>query len=842
MKHVLILAVVFALAVVVSAHDDDPKIQHRVPPWTGPGHIPGTVLNNLLPKSPGQPGGSMFGLGGDTGTGTIRFPRKGVQLLSWLPPSWIDSSAAGANDCWGYVSPSGREYAIIGLFSGTGFVEITDPAAPTVVGFISSPSSLWRDIKTHGTYAYSVTEANVGMQVIDLGQIDSGVVTLANTVTSGGGLSTHNVVIDEVSGYLYRAGGSGYGLRAYDLNANPVNPPFVGQWNSRYVHDAQVVTYTSGPYAGKQIAFCCGGLNGGSAQTGVIALDVTNKKNMYVRDYGYYSNAAYSHQGWLSPDRQLFYVNDEKDGSGQKTRTIVMDVSNLSNLKHVGNFNSKARAISHNLYTNGNRIFEANYRAGLRVFDSTNPLAPTEIGWFDTWPSDDATRFNGLWSNYAFFPSGIVIGSDLEKGLFVWWIGKAQLSFSYPQGRPELASTAGHSVTIKLKQDSPGDLQAGTERLYYDLGNGVIEAPLVDLGAGLYEAPLPALEVGQEVRWFVGARSTNGILWTSPAEAPYSNWWAIGGDGAITIFEDDIEQDLGWTVGASTDTATTGIWERGDPPGSPAEPSDDHTPTGTDCWFTGASSSLSGKTTLTSPLIDLSNSPRPIIRFWYWFADGGDHFQDAMNLLTIRLSDDDGQTWETVERYKVNHTDAGDWMRCSVPYPPNLALSNSVRLSIEADDGGPSTELEAAIDDVIVMQPWGGCDWQSYCVAAPNSAGSGALMGASGSTSLVANDLVIDASGLPAGQFGMFFYGANATQVPVMDGFLCVGGALFRHPVGQADAMGNMSLAVDLTAPPVAAGRIMVGSEWNYQVWYRDVPAGGTGSNFSNGLRLRFCP
>ncbi|MDP6370699.1 MAG: hypothetical protein QF615_13905, partial [Planctomycetota bacterium] len=217
-------------------------------------------------------------------------------------------------------------------------------------------------------------------------------------------------------------------------------------------------------------------------------------------------------------------------------------------------------------------------------------------------------------------------------------------------------------------------------------------------------------------------------------------------------------------------------------------------------------------------------------------------FQDAQNHLTVRISNDNGQTWQKVTRIKVNYVAAGDWIRHSFPYPEGLAVTNAVRLRLEADDGGPQSELEAAVDDVLVLQPWGGCDWQSYCVAAPNSAGSGALISASGSTSLSANNLVLDVSGLPVGQFGMFFYGSQATQVPVMDGFLCVGGPLFRYPVQQADSSGNMSLAIDLNTPVAQAGRVFIGSEWNYQLWYRDQAAGGAGSNFSDGLQVRFCP
>ena len=91
------------------AHDADPKVLHRAPHGSGPGYTPGTVLNQLQAIGPDGLPGTLFGLGDQTGTASIRFKRKGVQLLSWLPPGWIDPNSKGANDCWGYVSPSGRE-------------------------------------------------------------------------------------------------------------------------------------------------------------------------------------------------------------------------------------------------------------------------------------------------------------------------------------------------------------------------------------------------------------------------------------------------------------------------------------------------------------------------------------------------------------------------------------------------------------------------------------------------------------------------------------------------------------------------------------------------------------
>lgn len=398
------ILLVCAFSSVVRAHTDDPKLLDRLPPYDGPGWR----------KADGERqanGGPMF------------FPREGVTLQSWISVTEFSLGFTGANDCWGYASPSGREYAIIGLSGGTGFVEVTNPGDPQIVEIISGTSSLWRDIKTYQSYAYIVTEGSGGnIQVVDLGQIDDGVVTLVNTVSSGGTSRTHNVVIDTTSGFLYRTGGGGNGLRIYDL-ANPASPAFVASWSDRYVHDAVVVTYTEGPYAGRQIAFCCSGFSGGWVETGVDILDVTNKSNIFLIKRVFYANAAYSHQAWLSPDRQYLYLNDEideQDGLVDTTTTRIIDVSDLENAFEAGTFTNGNSAIDHNLYTRDNLIFASNYRSGLRIFDATDPLAPAEIAYFDTWPSDDQAAFNGLWSNYPYLPSGIILGSDREKGLFVW--------------------------------------------------------------------------------------------------------------------------------------------------------------------------------------------------------------------------------------------------------------------------------------------------------------------------------------------------------------------------------------------------------------------------------------
>ncbi len=371
------------------------------------------------------------------GTAAIEFPSAGIDLRSWISLPEFDPTTNAANDCWGYVAPSGREYALIGLSLGTAFVEVTDPGNAQIVDVLAGPSSSWRDIKTYQQFAYAVSEGGAGIQVFDLSLIDSGVVSLVNTITTGGRLQTHDVAIDTESGMLYRVGGGGSnpvnGLRIYSL-ANPSTPTFVGEWHDRYCHDAQVVTWTEPPFAGVAVAFCYANDTAVSGNPGIEILDVSDPANIGVIGSinlslpPIFSHPAYfAHQGWLSPDRQYVYFNDEVDegATGNPTTTRVIDVSDLSNPIQVAIFTNGNTARDHNLYTRGELIFASNYRSGLRVFSASDPLAPVEIAYFDTYPSDDNANYNGLWSVYPYFPSGTIIGSDIEKGLFVWSLAAA---------------------------------------------------------------------------------------------------------------------------------------------------------------------------------------------------------------------------------------------------------------------------------------------------------------------------------------------------------------------------------------------------------------------------------
>ena len=347
------------------------------------------------------------------------FASNGILLLSQVPLADFGSQHTSGNDCWGYISPSGRQYALMGLRAGTGFVDLADPGNPQIITTISGPSSLWRDVKVYQDYAYSVSEGGSGIQVFDLSGIDLGNVSLVNTVTGPGTTESHNVAIDEQSGFLYRLGGgptgANLGLRAFDLS-NPAAPVFVGEWHQAYIHDAQFVTYTSGPFAGRQIAFAC---TDGAVTPGLDIIDVTDKSNIFRVTRRVYGNPAFSHQLWLSPDLQYAYLNDELDENGAfPSTTYIFDVSDINNpVEITPAFTNGNQAITHNLYTRGNYIYQANYTSGLRIYDATNPTNLNEVAWFDTFPGSDPVSFDSLWSVFPYFTQPeLLIGSDLQSG------------------------------------------------------------------------------------------------------------------------------------------------------------------------------------------------------------------------------------------------------------------------------------------------------------------------------------------------------------------------------------------------------------------------------------------
>jgi len=343
------------------------------------------------------------------------------------------------NDIWGWTDPdTGKEYVLAGRTDGTAFVDITDPFHPIYLGDLplhaGAHPSAWRDIKVYKDYAFVVSDGSGphGMQVFDLKQlrhVESPPVHFEETAHYDKINSAHNIVIDEETGFAFAVGSSmggetcGGGLHMINIQ-DPIHPAFAGCFShtgtgrqgTGYTHDAQCVVY-HGPdteHHGQEICF-------GANETAISIADVTDKKAPKALAQAAYPNVGYAHQGWLTEDQHYFFLDDELDEIQKKvngTRTLIWDVSDLDDPQLVKEYYSGNKSTDHNLYIKGNLMYQSNYVSGLRIFDITDVENPVPVGYFDTvTATPDAPGFDGSWSNYPYFKSGVIAITSIREGL-----------------------------------------------------------------------------------------------------------------------------------------------------------------------------------------------------------------------------------------------------------------------------------------------------------------------------------------------------------------------------------------------------------------------------------------
>ena len=793
---------------------------------------------------------------------TPPFESSGLELLAHLETDSFTPSLLWGGKCWGYTSPSGREFALLGGFAGTAIVEATDPGRPTQIAVVPGVQSGNRSVRTYQQYAYVTANAGGGIQVLDLSAIEQGSVSLINTVLAGGAEGTHNLAIDEVSGYLYRLGfEAGPGMRFYSL-VDPTSPAFVGSWDpsddhpgNGTVHDAEIVTFTSGPYTGRQIAFAC--TNGALESMSIV--EVTDKANPSLLREAFYPNAngGLSHQLSLSEDRQWVFLNDEFDEKfgGLPSTTYVFDVSDIVFPAYVTSFTNGNSAVTHDAYVKGDRLYAANYTSGLRVFDVSDPLAAVEVAHYDTWPCNDFNTFTSLYGNYPFFPSGTLLGSAIDNGFFMWREGAPEIELDFGAGPPQLLAPSGQAIDVSLTEAAVGTLEPGSAKLWFDAGDGRDSVPLVDQGAGVFRAELPALPCGRQVSLFAAARTVGGTTWTEPPAAftREERYWSTVASNRTVIFADDFESDLGWTT--SGPAGLSGAWERVAPNETPYAPGEDATPgAGTQCWVTddapGNCEPLIGEVqggpfVLTSPVIDLSAATDPRVRYTRWFSNNGSSWRD--DVLLVQASSD-GADWVIVETIGPKPPDTtGGWRRGQFRVLDHVPLTAAFQVRIAARAATLNSIVEAGLDDFEVFEP--DCELTTvYCTAKQTSCGNTPSIGASGTPSATARGgFDVTCSNVPEGALGILIYtgaGQANPPTPFQGGWFCIGSPFKRSSV-VLDTTGTPGLcdgtfSIDMNAlaqgtgfPIPGPALKVVGNHITCQFWGRDTP---TSSMLSDAL------
>jgi len=466
-----------------------------------------------------------------------------------------------------------------------------------------------------------------------------------------------------------------------------------------------------------------------------------------------------------------------------------------------------------------------------------------EIQWL-TLNDDDADITNGT-PDYA----------DIDAGFMAQGFPGYVLPFLIFSNVTELPDTdmpGPYLVSADIIANFNPPVASATLR--YKVGGGsFIDVPMANTVGDTYEASIPSQVGAAIVDYFVTATDNLGVAQSFPAGAP-GDLLSFDIGTLVIVTSDDFEgaSDNGWTVGVPSDDATTGIWVRVNPVGTAAQPENDHSISGTTAWITGQSSPGgalgandvdNGKTTLLSPVFDLSGLGEPVVSYWLWYSNNTGASPNA-DIFEVDISGDGGGTWSSAEVVGPSGCESnGGWIEHSFRVTDVMAPTATMRLRFVASDEGSGSLVEAALDDfaITVLGAPGCPPPTTYCTGAPNSVGSGALMGTSGSQSVASNTFGLFANGLPPTRNGIFFYGPGQASSAFGNGTLCIGGIVQRLDVVQADVFGIASFAVDLTAPPTAAGQITSGSTWNFQHWYRDPAAGGASFNLSDALAVTFC-
>jgi len=310
---------------------------------------------------------------------------------------WNDRGTYG--DIWGYVDPgTNREYALLcARNDGVSIIDI-DADPPVEVGFIPAPypGSDSKDVKIYDHYAMVVNEGD-DVQIVDIADVTNPVQVSTFTPDGGG---SHNCLVD--GHWLYVVGNHGTGgLEIVDLT-NPLAPTEVGNFQPYYYHDLDIRNDT---------LYACG-IYG----DGLDVLDVSNKTSpSLITTFNYTGSGI--HNCELSEDGKYLFQGDEIGSSGNWTR--VWDVSNLASVSKATDIITDPDAVVHNCYIKGDLLFIAHYTEGVHVFDVSDPSSPVQVAYYDTFQPAEY-GYSGCWSVYPYLPSGRIIASDMQTGLYVF--------------------------------------------------------------------------------------------------------------------------------------------------------------------------------------------------------------------------------------------------------------------------------------------------------------------------------------------------------------------------------------------------------------------------------------
>ncbi|MCB9222853.1 MAG: choice-of-anchor B family protein [Crocinitomicaceae bacterium] len=665
------------------------------------------------------------------------------------------------NDIWGYEDENGNEYALVGCTKGTSIVDVTDPANPSEILWIPGMTSIWRDIKTYGDYAYVTTEANEGLLIIDLNPLPLSTTLPTSIYTGPAGnewYSAHNLYQADGYVYIFGSGRDNGGVIILDVATDPLNPAEVGSFEQWYIHDGFVRNDT-GYFSHVNDGF-------------FSIVDLSDKANVQLTDVigTLTTSSNFTHNCWPSTDGQTLFTTDEVP-NGYLDSYDISDPANPIFLDQIQSSPGND-IIPHNAHVLNNYLVTSYYTDGVVVHNISDPSNIVEIANFDTSPNYSGNTFNGCWGVYPFFSSTNIVASDIEEGLYILGLSPTLTSYlqgnitSAGTGQPinnamiEILTTPTVDYSNVLGDYSIGTTNQGVYQVRYSangyyadtLDINFVNGTIVTQNVALVQVPLfnitvtvldqttslpienAMVKVEHTLQNFDGVTDVNGqvtfgLFYEDNYKITAGSWGYINDCDPAVMFTtsnntktlylsegiyDDFTFDFGWTTSSN---ASAGDWVRETPVGTEslgitANPYfDDFNDCSTYAYLTGNGASTvggddidDGSVSLISPMIDLSSYTYPVMSFSYWFFDGFGGGSTPNDSLAIYLSNGS----ETVQIASLGVLDVTQqWESMHVDVASLMSLTNQMQLTLVATDFPFGHVVKAGLDYFRIQETLG---------------------------------------------------------------------------------------------------------------------------------------
>lgn len=651
------------------------------------------------------------------------------------------------NDIWGYVDNEGNEYALVGARKGVSIVSLADPQNPVEVHWHEGQNSVWRDLKVFGHYAYVTTEAEAGLLIIDLSPLPNNPIVTEvyyQGPANAEWQSAHNLYIDEAGFcYVFGANRDNGGVIILDVASDPLNPIEVGVFDNWYVHDGFArgnLLYLAHIYEGT-----------------ISVVDITDKSNPILLGTAN-TPSNFAHNIWPSDDNNYVFTTDEVSGAF----LAAFDVTDPTNIFEVDRIQSSPGAgiVPHNAHVYENWLVTSYYTDGVTIHDISRPFNMIEVGNYDTSPLQN-TNTQGCWGAYPFLPSGLVLASDMEEGLFV--LEPDYKLGAYLEGNTLDASNnnalQGVDVTIlsgnqSVISDLSGAYATGIagsgqyevaflKPLYFPQNHTITLTEGVVTNFDVSLEPIPSfplsvvvLEEGSNqpifdafVRFEVPLHevntNTNGVgeaeltlYYQEEYFITVGKWGYFSScvnmeindqTGELTFYlkkgwYDDFSFDFGWTT---TSTAESGHWVReipiattsGSAPGvdAPADCGKIAFVTGNGSQNSNFDQVTNGVVTLISPLFDLTEFTDPHVNYFTWYYNFHGPNPPPNDTLNIFLSN--GNETVRIEYKAFPDAQQSEWIFSSIRVLDHIQPTANMQLFLQISDFPETVNItEAGLD------------------------------------------------------------------------------------------------------------------------------------------------